>query len=46
MCIGAFVLENQGLVTFAFSFTNFDEQDHFHGSLGGTKILMLGGKPI
>lgn len=37
----AFVLENQGLVTFAFRFTNFDEPDHFHGSQGGTEILIL-----
>lgn len=41
-----FVLENQGLGTLAFRFTNFDEPDHVYGSQGGTEILILQGKPL
>lgn len=42
----AFVLEKQGLVTFAFSFTNFDKPDRFPVRQGGTEILMHQVKPI
>lgn len=42
----AFVLEKQGLVTFAFSFANFDKSDQFPVSQGGTNILMHQVKPI
>lgn len=39
-----YVLENQGLTTLAFSFTNFDEPDHFPVSQGGTKMISSAGK--
>lgn len=40
----AYVQENQGLTTLTFSFTNFDEPDHFPVSQGGTKIISSEGK--